>query len=147
MGLFDDRLRAYLTVFRPVGQIDGAVYDEQHGGWKYPPDAYIPEISFAIGDHYFVLNAVDFGFASAGDGYTLGGIQSRGDMDYDICGDIFLKSLYVVCECQRRPSRSRHGGSLTVARSQPRGADSRRGSEGRLSVPLVCSVNHKRRIC
>lgn len=105
MGLFIYRPRAYLTLFDPSARIDGAVYDEQHGGWKYPPDAYIPDISFAIGDHYFVLNAVDFGFAPAGDGYTLGGIQSRGDSDYDIFGDVFLKSLYVVCECQRCSSR------------------------------------------
>ncbi|PSR82611.1 hypothetical protein PHLCEN_2v6044 [Hermanssonia centrifuga] len=27
----------------------------------------------------------------------MGGIHSRGDMDFDIFGDVFLKSVYVVC--------------------------------------------------
>ena len=78
--------------------IEGAVYDDQQGGWKYPTNAKLPDVSFAVGDKQYTLNAVDFGFGDAGDGFTFGGIQSRGNLDFDIFGDIFLKSVYVVCE-------------------------------------------------
>lgn len=40
----------------------------------------------------------DFSFSDAGNGYTMGGIQSRGDSEFDIFGDVWLKSVYVVCE-------------------------------------------------
>ena len=30
----------------------------------------------------------------------MGGIQSRGDSEFDILGDVWLKSVYVVCQCQ-----------------------------------------------
>ena len=55
-------------------------------------------MTFAVGETLYTLNAVDFGFGDAGDGFTFGGIQSRGDMDFDIFGDVFLKSVYVACE-------------------------------------------------
>ena len=45
------------------------------------------------------VNGADIAFGDAGDGYTFGGIQSRGNLDFDIFGDVFLKSVYVVCEC------------------------------------------------
>lgn len=44
------------------------------------------------------MNAKDIAFGDAGDGFTFGGIQSRGDLDFDIFGDVFLKSVYVVCK-------------------------------------------------
>lgn len=77
--------------------IEGAVYDDQQGGWKYPSNAKVPDVSFAVGDTLYTLNATDFGFGPADEGFTLGGIQSRGDLDFDIFGDVFLKSVYVVC--------------------------------------------------
>ncbi|OBZ70323.1 Aspartic protease pep1 [Grifola frondosa] len=76
--------------------IEGAQYDNQQGGWKYPSNATIPEVSFAVGNTLYKVNAEDFGFGDAGDGFTFGGIQSRGDNPFDIFGDVFLKSVYVV---------------------------------------------------
>ncbi|KAI0069840.1 acid protease [Panus rudis PR-1116 ss-1] len=76
--------------------IDGAKYDDQQGGWKYPSNATIPDVSFAVGDKLYKLNAADFGFGDAGNGFTFGGVQSRGDLEFDIFGDVFLKSVYVV---------------------------------------------------
>jgi hypothetical protein len=35
-------------------------------------------------------------FADAGSGMVYGGIQSRGDMTFDILGDTFLKGIYAV---------------------------------------------------
>ncbi len=83
--------------------IEGATYDDQHGGWKYPSDVSVPNVAFAVGDKYYTIHPDDFGFGSAGDGYILGGIQSRGDMNYDIFGDVFLKCVYVVCESPSIP--------------------------------------------
>ena len=79
--------------------VPGAVYDEQGGGWKYPTDAQIPDIWFAVGEQMFVIHPADFGFGHDGDGYIFGGIQSRGDSNYDIFGDVFLKNVYAVCRC------------------------------------------------
>ncbi|CDO77213.1 hypothetical protein BN946_scf184747.g26 [Trametes cinnabarina] len=76
--------------------IDGAVYDDQQGGYKYPSNATIPDICFAVGDTLYKVNPKDFAFGDAGNGFTFGGIQSRGDLGFDIFGDIFLKSVYVV---------------------------------------------------
>lgn len=85
------------TVLKTIyDSIEGATYDDQQGGWKYPSSATVPDVSFAVGDTLYKLNAADFGYGPADDGYTLGGIQSRGDLDFDIFGDVFLKSVYVV---------------------------------------------------
>ncbi|KAL7282768.1 hypothetical protein ACG7TL_004244 [Trametes sanguinea] len=78
------------------GAIPGAVFDDQQGGYKFPSNATIPEISFAVGDTLYKLNPKDFAFGDAGSGFTFGGVQSRGDLDFDIFGDVFLKSVYVV---------------------------------------------------
>ncbi|CDO77214.1 hypothetical protein BN946_scf184747.g27 [Trametes cinnabarina] len=78
------------------GSIDGAVYDDQQGGYKYPSNATIPDVSFAVGDALYKVNPKDFAFGDAGDGFTFGGIQSRGDLGFDILGDVFLKCVYIV---------------------------------------------------
>ncbi|EIW61844.1 acid protease [Trametes versicolor FP-101664 SS1] len=78
------------------GGIKGAVFDNQQGGYKFPSDATVPDVSFAVGDTLYKVNAKDIAFGDAGDGFTFGGIQSRGDLDFDIFGDVFLKSVYVV---------------------------------------------------
>ena len=52
----------------------------------------------AVGETLYKLNPKDIAFGDAGDGYMFGGIQSRGNMDFDIFGDVFLKAVYVVCE-------------------------------------------------
>ena len=57
-----------------------------------------PDIAFAVGDTRYYISSRDFGFGPAGEGYTLGGIQSRGDLSFDIFGDVFLKNVYVVCK-------------------------------------------------
>ena len=39
-----------LTRTRSVGSIEGATFDNEQGGYKFPADAAIPEISFAVGE-------------------------------------------------------------------------------------------------
>jgi len=78
------------------GAIQGATFDDQQGGWKYPSDAKIPTVQFAVGDVLYTVKPEDFAFGEADSGFTFGGIQSRGDLGFDILGDVFLKSVYVV---------------------------------------------------
>ncbi|KAH9927330.1 acid protease [Fomitopsis serialis] len=84
------------AVERIYHRINGARYSNSRGGWIYPNHERLPDVEFAIGHTMYRLNEVDFHYSDAGDGFTFGGIQSRGDLHYDIFGDVFLKSLYVV---------------------------------------------------
>ncbi|PYH45740.1 pepsin-like aspartic protease [Aspergillus saccharolyticus JOP 1030-1] len=79
--------------------IPGAYYDSETQGYIYPSDTTeenLPVVSFAVGDKQFVVQKEDLGFAEAKTGYVYGGIQSRGDMTFDILGDTFLKSIYAI---------------------------------------------------
>lgn len=49
-----------------------------------------------MGDKEFSVNKEDLAFADAGDGMSYGGIQSRGDLSFDILGDTWLKGVYAV---------------------------------------------------
>ncbi|KAF7310257.1 Acid protease [Mycena indigotica] len=84
------------TVSAIYGKIKGAKFDQNQGGWMYPSTSTVPDIQFAIGDTLYTLNAADFPFGDADDGFVFGGVQSRGSNPFDILGDIFLKSVYVV---------------------------------------------------
>ncbi|KAJ7234894.1 acid protease [Mycena haematopus] len=84
------------TVSKIYGAIKGAKFDNTQGGWMYPATSTVPSLAFAIGDTLYTLNAADFPFGEAEDGYLFGGVQSRGSNPFDILGDIFLKSVYVV---------------------------------------------------
>ncbi|CAK5281079.1 unnamed protein product [Mycena citricolor] len=84
------------VVSQVYGQIDGAQFDQDQGGWMYPASSTVPDLMFAIGDKMYKLNAADFPYGQASGGYLFGGVQSRGTNPFDILGDIFLKSVYVV---------------------------------------------------
>jgi hypothetical protein len=96
LALVDDTILSQI-----YGAIQGATFDQQQGGWKYPENAAVPDVQFAVGDKLYQVNAADFAFGPADTGFIFGGIQSRGDMTFDILGDVFLKSVYVVCQYQR----------------------------------------------
>ncbi|KAJ7762572.1 acid protease [Mycena metata] len=84
------------TVSKIYGAIEGAKFDNDQGGWMYPSTSTVPPLGFAIGDTTYTLNAADFPFGEAEGGFLFGGVQSRGTNPFDIFGDIFLKSVYVV---------------------------------------------------
>jgi len=84
------------TVSQIYGAIKGAKFDQNQGGWLYPAAATVPDVAFAIGGTMYTLNAADFPFGDAEDGFVFGGVQSRGTNPFDILGDVFLKSVYVV---------------------------------------------------
>lgn len=79
--------------------IPGAQYDSSQQGWLFPTNtetSSLPVVTIAIGDHQYTINKEDLGFADAGNGMTYGGIQSRGNMTFDIYGDTVLKSIYAI---------------------------------------------------
>ena len=44
----------------------------------------------------FIINKEDLAYADAGNGMTFGGIQSRGDLPFNIYGDTWLKCVYAI---------------------------------------------------
>lgn len=81
--------------------IPGASYDSASQGYIFPTDTTadnLPTVAFAVGGTQFVVNKEDLAFAAAKEGYVYGGIQSRGDSNFDILGDTFLKSIYAVSD-------------------------------------------------
>jgi len=76
--------------------IPGSKMDSAQGGFVFPEDATVPDVALAVGDSMFTINAADFAYGTATNGMLFGGIQSRGDNPFDILGDIFLKSVYVI---------------------------------------------------
>lgn len=82
--------------------IPGASYDQQQQGYTFPSSTStdkLPDVSFAVGGKQFNVHKQDLAFADAGNGMVYGGIQSRGDMTFDILGDTFLKGIYAVSLC------------------------------------------------
>ncbi|CZT41308.1 related to pepsin precursor [Rhynchosporium secalis] len=81
------------------GAIKGATYDKDNQGWVYPSATTIdqfPDVTFAIGEKQFIIQKEDLGFVDIGNGTVYGGIQSRGDLPFDILGDTVLKSIYAI---------------------------------------------------
>jgi len=79
--------------------IPGAKYDSTQQGYIFPAnttEANLPDVAFAVGSKLFHVQKEDIGFADAGNGMVYGGIQSRGDLDFDILGDTFLKGIYAI---------------------------------------------------
>lgn len=56
----------------------------------------LPVVQFDVGGELFTLMKEDLSFADAGNGMVYGGVQSRGQQNFDILGDTFLKSIYAI---------------------------------------------------
>ena len=79
--------------------IPGATYDSQQQGYIFPASTtadQLPTVTIAVGENHFTIQKEDLSFADAGNNMVYGGIQSRGDMTFDILGDTFLKGIYAV---------------------------------------------------
>jgi len=94
LALVDDK-----TCHNIYAAIPGSFYDRHNQGYVFPsavtPDQ-LPLVTFAVGDRQFAVPKEALAFADAGNGNVYGGIQSRGDMTFDILGDTFLKGIYAV---------------------------------------------------
>lgn len=94
LALIDDA-----TCEKIYDAIPGGKYDSTQQGYLFPTNTAankLPVVSFAVGDKQFNVNKADLAFADAGNGMSYGGIQSRGDLSFDILGDTFLKGIYAV---------------------------------------------------
>ena len=79
--------------------IPGATFDKRQQGWIFPigtPANRLPKVTIAVGDKQFEIQKEDFGFAKCAEGMQYGGIQSRGDSNFDILGDTWLKAVYAT---------------------------------------------------
>ena len=56
----------------------------------------LPSIAIDVNGFSYRINKEDLGYADIGNGFTYGGIQSRGDLPFDILGDTFLKNVYAI---------------------------------------------------
>lgn len=94
LALIDDSICAVI-----YDAIPGARYNPDVQGYVFPTNStldQLPVVKFAVGDQEFAVQKEDLAYADAGEGFTYGGIQSRGDLSFDVLGDTFLKSVYSV---------------------------------------------------
>ncbi|KAI1420479.1 aspartic peptidase domain-containing protein [Xylaria sp. FL1777] len=79
-------------------QVDGAEEDQQQGGYVFPCDADLPDLTFTPGDAKITIPGQYINYAPADEsGSTcFGGIQSSEDVGVNIYGDIALKAAFVV---------------------------------------------------
>uniref|UniRef100_A0A0C4DJI6 Peptidase A1 domain-containing protein n=1 Tax=Fusarium oxysporum (strain Fo5176) TaxID=660025 RepID=A0A0C4DJI6_FUSOF len=79
--------------------IPGARYSPTQQGYVFPRSTNgedLPEFKVAIGDKQFVIQPQDLVFTPANKDNWYGGIQSRGNLPFDIFGEAFLKSVYAA---------------------------------------------------
>ena len=77
--------------------VDGAQNSEQDGGYTFPCDAQLPDITLQIEGYEAVVPGSYVNYAPASEeGSCFGGIQSAGGLGLSILGDVFLKAQYVV---------------------------------------------------
>ncbi len=94
LALVDDALCAAIYYAIP-----GARYDSNQQGYLFPSNTTLdklPVVSFDVGGKEFAIQKEDLAFAPAGKNMTYGGVQSRGDLPFDILGDTWLKGIYAV---------------------------------------------------
>ncbi|KAI1362138.1 eukaryotic aspartyl protease [Xylaria arbuscula] len=88
------------AVDKLYAQIPGATYDWFNQGWIFPIGVSaddLPEFKVAIGEKEFLIQKEDLAFAPTDDGLNwYGGVQSRGNLPFNIYGDTFLKSVYAI---------------------------------------------------
>ena len=78
--------------------VDGAQNDQQEGGYTYPCSADLPDFTVTIGGYNAVVpgSYVNYAPVDASGETCFGGIQSSDGIGFNIFGDIFLKSQFVV---------------------------------------------------
>ncbi|KAL8808873.1 MAG: hypothetical protein Q9200_003937 [Gallowayella weberi] len=95
----DDIVNAYYR------SVTGAKNDNEQGGFTYPCNANLPDISFGIGGYNAVVPGSYVNYAPVDESGTtcFGGIQSSAGIGLNIFGDIFLKSQFVVFQGGENP--------------------------------------------
>jgi hypothetical protein len=84
---------------RIYSYIPGATQSPTQQGWVFPTPtdlSTLPKVALSVGNALFHIKPADFAFQNLGDGTTYGGIQSRGNQDYDVLGCVFLRCIYAI---------------------------------------------------
>ncbi|EXJ88769.1 hypothetical protein A1O3_01833 [Capronia epimyces CBS 606.96] len=79
--------------------IPGAEYSEDAMGWVYPvdtPPENLPTVSFAVGNKQIVIEKEHLNFGKYNNTMVFGGIQSQGNLGFNIFGDVFLQCVYAI---------------------------------------------------
>lgn len=88
------------------GAVSGATNNQQQGGYTYPCNNALPDISFQIGGGYTAVvpgSYVTYAPVDESGTTCFGGIQSSAGIGFNIFGDIFLKSQFVVFQGGNSP--------------------------------------------
>jgi len=85
-------------------QVPGAQTSPGEGGWTYPCDVKLPDLTLMISEvkARVPANFLNRGLSATGSGKCYGGIQQGAD-SLSIWGDIFLKSQFVVFDGNDQP--------------------------------------------
>ena len=98
--------------------IPNARYDYPNQGYVFPTqttEAALPTVGFDVGGRTFFIPKEALLFCETEPGWVYGGIQSRGDLPFDIWGDTWLKGVYACFDqgnkrfgCVQRTLRSQN---------------------------------------
>ena len=77
-------------------QVAGNDYSTYDGGYIFPCTSTLPSLSIAIGGTYHTVPGSYLNYAPNGDGTCFGALQSSDGIGFNILGDAFLKSQFVV---------------------------------------------------
>lgn len=84
---------------RIYSTIPGAMQSATQQGWVFPTPNHLltlPRVALSVGNTLFHIKPADFAFQQLNDGTTYGGIQSRGNQDFDVLGCVFLRCIYAI---------------------------------------------------
>ena len=88
-------------------QVSGAQNDPSEGGFVFPCDSQLPDITFLLSTGITVTVPGEFmnrGLSLTGSGLCYGGIQGSSRNDLSVWGDVFFKSQFVVFDWSNPPS-------------------------------------------
>lgn len=86
----DDAVTAYYA------NVPSAQFSDADGAWEFDCGETLPDFSMTFSGYKATVPGSYLTYATISDSTCYGGIQSRGNLDFSLFGDIFLKSQYVV---------------------------------------------------
>ncbi|KAI0832249.1 acid protease [Hypoxylon sp. FL0890] len=76
-------------------KVDGAVDDEQQGGFTFPCDSQLPDLQLDVGGNMATVKGADINFTQVDDQTCFGGLQAT-SVGLQVYGDIFFKSNFIA---------------------------------------------------
>ncbi|KAI4724583.1 aspartyl protease [Aureobasidium sp. EXF-10728] len=78
------------------GQVTGAGYDSNQGGYTFPCSSALPDFNVVVGGNKFTVPGSYMNYAQISYTTCFGGMQQNTGLSFSILGDIFLKSQFMV---------------------------------------------------